>query len=132
MHPCGTFQPSDQIVGDRPSVQPPKKSAAVFATEPTTAADELMLEHNISSCAGPKKMQPLAHGHSVGIYFAYIALIGGVSDGGGAAERRRPPWSRGVGMVFYAVLVSEKLSVGSARRNVIVCRGLPRIFGSGA
>ena len=70
-------------------------------------------------------MRPLAHGHSVGIYFAYIALIGGVSDGGGAAERRRPPWSRGVGMVFYAVLVSEKLSVGSARRNVIVCRGLP-------
>ena len=41
------------------------------------------------------------------------------------AERRRPPWSRGVGTFFYAVVVSGKLSVGSARRNEIVCRGLP-------
>ena len=51
-------------------------------------------------------MRPLTHSHSVAMCFAYIAPLGGGSDGGGVAERRRPPWSRGVAVVFYAVVVS--------------------------
>ena len=52
-------------------------------------------------------MPPLTHSHSVCMYFAYIAPLGGGSDGGGVAKRRRPPWSGGVGVVFMQWLLVE-------------------------
>ena len=41
------------------------------------------------------------------------------------AERRHPPWLSRVVEFFYAVFVSEKKSVGSARRNLIACTASP-------